>query len=40
MNDAVETTLLLTLFYYEGEQYTRNEDTVETNRRKSDFNFR
>ena len=35
MNDTIETTLLLNLFYFENGTYTRNENFIETKRRKA-----
>ena len=35
MNDTIETTLLLNLFYLENGTYTRNESFIEAKRRKT-----
>lgn len=35
MNDTIETTLLLNLFYFENGTYTRNENFIESKRRKA-----
>ena len=35
MNDTIETTLLLNLFYFENGTYTRNENFIEAKRRKA-----
>ena len=35
MNDTIETTLLLNLFYFENGTYTRNESFIEAKRRKA-----
>ena len=35
MNDTIETTLLLNLFYLENGTYTRNESFIEAKRRKA-----
>ena len=35
MNDTIETTLLLNLFYVENGTYTRNENFIEAKRRKA-----
>lgn len=35
MNDTIETTLLLNLFYFENGTYTRNEGFIEAKRRKA-----
>ena len=35
MNDTIETTLLLNLFYLENGTYTRNEGFIEAKRRKA-----
>lgn len=35
MNDTIETTLLLNLFYFENGTYTRNEKFIEAKRRKA-----
>ncbi|MHA2618203.1 transcriptional regulator [Streptococcus agalactiae] len=35
MNDTIETTLLLNLFYFENGIYTRNENFIEAKRRKA-----
>ena len=35
MNDTIETTLLLNLFYFEDECYTRNENFIAAKRRKA-----
>ncbi len=35
MNDTVETTLLLNLFYYQNETYSRNEVFIESKKRKA-----
>ena len=35
MNDTIETTLLLNLFYFENGTYIRNENFIEAKRRKA-----
>lgn len=35
MNDTIETTLLLNLFYFENGTYTKNENFIEAKRRKA-----
>lgn len=35
MNDIIETTLLLNLFYFENGMYSRNDTFIEAKRRKS-----
>ena len=35
MNETIETTLLLNLFYFENGTYTRNENFIEAKRRKA-----
>ncbi|HEV0442505.1 TPA: transcriptional regulator, partial [Streptococcus pneumoniae] len=35
MNEIVETTLLLNLFYYQNETYSRNEVFIESKKRKA-----
>lgn len=35
MNDTIETTLLLNLFYFENGTYTRNENFIKSKRRKA-----
>ena len=35
MNDTIETTFLLNLFYFENGTYTRNENFIEAKRRKA-----
>ena len=35
MNDTIETTLLLNLFYFENGTYTRKENFIEAKRRKA-----
>lgn len=35
MNEAIETTLLLNLFYFDNGTYTRNEPFIEAKRRKA-----
>ena len=35
MNDTIETTLLLNLFYFENGIYTKNENFIEAKRRKA-----
>ncbi len=35
MNDTIETTLLLNLFYFENGAYSRNDNFIEAKRRKA-----
>lgn len=35
MNETIETTLLLNLFYFENGQYSRNENFINSKRRKA-----
>lgn len=35
MNDTIETTLLFNLFYFENGAYSRNDNFIETKRRKA-----